>query len=81
MTNCIEIMTTRLQSLSPSHLEIRDDSADHIGHGAKGGHYTVIIRSPSFEGQSAVKCHQLVYQAIGDLLPEHIHALIIDAKP
>lgn len=81
MTNCIDTMKQRLQALHPSHLEIIDDSDDHIGHYASGGHYTLIISSAAFAGQSAVKQHQMIYEALGDLLPDAIHALIIKIKP
>lgn len=78
---CIETMATRLQSLQPTHLEIIDDSADHIGHHpVRGGHYTVIIHSPLFADLSMVKQHQMIYAALGDLLPSAIHALQIKVQ-
>jgi len=70
------------QALVPENLEIVDDSAQHVGHaGAQGGggHYTVTIVSPAFNGRAAVERHRLVYQALGDLMGRDIHALSINA--
>lgn len=66
------------QKLSPTALEVRDDSAKHRGHqGAREGkgHYAVKIASPFFEKKSLVEQHQMVYKALDDLMKEEIHAL------
>jgi BolA family transcriptional regulator, general stress-responsive regulator len=63
-------------------LEIIDNSAAHAGHaGARsgGGHYHVTIITEAFEGKSLVQRHQLIYQALGDLMKQEIHALGINA--
>ncbi len=77
----IQTMRERLTTqLEPSHLEIIDDSAHHVGHaGAQGGagHYTLIISSNQFAGKMPIACHRLVYAAIGDLMDKEIHALRI----
>ncbi len=69
-------------ALKPDLLEILDNSATHAGHaGASsgGGHYHVTIISAVFEGKSLVQRHQLIYQALGDLMKQQIHALGINA--
>jgi len=80
----IEKMRQLLEnSLSPSYLEIIDDSHLHAGHaGAKSGkgHFTVIITSPAFSGMRVLKQHQAVYQALGDMMETDIHALIIKSS-
>ena len=78
----VELIRTALSALEPSQLEIRDDSAQHAGHaGAKeGGHYAVRIVSSRFDGLSTMQRHRLVYDAIGDLGRQRIHALSITAK-
>jgi BolA protein len=78
----VELIRTRLAALEPARLEIQDDSAKHAGHaGAKdGGHYAVRIVSPRFAGLSTMQRHRLVYDAIGDLAQQRIHALSISAK-
>ena len=68
--------------LAPEKLEIIDHSAKHAGHaGAQsgGGHYFITIVSSAFEGKSLVQRHQLIYQALGDLMKQQIHALGINA--
>ena len=70
-------------SLAPSHLEIIDDSHLHAGHaGAKSGkgHFTVIIKSPQFEGLTRLKQQQAVFGALGDMMQTDIHALVIKAS-
>jgi len=69
-------------TLKPELIEIIDDSAAHAGHaGAKkgGGHYNVTIVADIFNDKSLVQRHQLIYQALGDLMKNEIHALGINA--
>ena len=40
-----------------------------------GGHYTLRMTSPRFEGRSSVERHRLVYDALADLMKRDIHAL------
>ncbi len=78
-----ELIKQKLNSaLSPELLELLDNSADHAGHaGAKsgGGNYHVTIVTNAFEGKSLVQRHQLIYQALGDMMKTEIHALGINA--
>jgi BolA protein len=70
------------EALKPELLEIIDHSAAHAGHYGNqkgGGHYNVTIVSAAFEGKSLVQRHQLVYQAINELMKDQIHALGINA--
>lgn len=77
--NIIEIINTRLGSLEPISLEIRDDSALHAGHAGNtgGGHFSLTIVSSQFSQKSPIMRHRLVYQALADLIPQHIHAISI----
>ena len=79
--NLIEEIKTRLQVLSPSQLEIQDDSALHAGHKGNGGggHYNLKIVSAEFNGKSQVARHRVIYQLMDDLIPHQIHALSINA--
>jgi BolA family transcriptional regulator, general stress-responsive regulator len=75
-------LRTRLQDLSPSALEIHDDSAEHVGHAGAasgGGHFSVLIVSNAFRGISRLERHQKVLARVSDLLPHPIHALSIKA--
>ena len=69
------------QALAPAQLEIRDDSHQHAGHAGHGGagHFSVLVVSDQFRGRNLVQRHQLVYQAVADLMPQEIHALSIQA--
>lgn len=70
------------QALHPALLEIRDDSAKHVGHaGAReGGHFHVVIAAAVFKGASQVQRHRMVYAAAAELMGKDIHALSIDAR-
>ncbi len=80
--SAVDVLRERLAQLSPVALEIRDDSAKHAGHaGAKsGGHYAVSIVAARFAGLSTMQRHRLVYDAVGDLVQQGIHALSISAR-
>ncbi len=74
----------RLQErLTPSALQVLDESADHAGHAGDNGtafgtHFRVRIASPRFEGLSRVQRHRLVYDALQDFLDQGLHALAIE---
>lgn len=82
MTDMIKSIRQALASLNPSLLEIQDDSALHAGHAGNrgGGHYTIIIVSDVFNSLPIIKRHRLVYDAVGSLMDQAIHALSIQAK-
>jgi BolA protein len=70
------------QALSPTLLELVDQSHEHAGHpGARsgGGHFDVTIVSPHFTGKTLLQRHRLVYEALGEAMREEIHALSIKA--
>ena len=79
--NIVDEMRARLASLEPSQLEIRDDSAMHVGHTGNtgGGHFSLAIVSSQFCGKSQIMRHRIVYQALTGLIPNKIHALNINA--
>jgi BolA protein len=74
----------RLAALEPLELELVDESVQHAGHaGARPGgntHWRLTIVSPRFAGQSTVARHRMVYQALGTLMQNPIHALAINAR-
>lgn len=79
-----EEIIRRLQALSPTRLDLEDESARHAGHAgaAPGGntHWKLTIVSPAFSGKPTVARHRMVYQALGDLMQHPIHALAISAR-
>ncbi|MFD2367954.1 BolA family protein [Pseudoduganella sp. GCM10020061] len=80
--NRIERMRELLAVLEPSLIELSDDSHMHVGHAGAasgGGHYSLKIVSPRFEGQRLVMRHRLVYDALQEMMKSDIHALAITA--
>jgi BolA protein len=74
----------RLAALEPLALELVDESAQHEGHaGARPGgntHWRLTIVSQHFAGKPTVARHRMVYQALGELMQDPIHALAITAR-
>ena len=75
-------MLQRLNSaLSPTRIELNDDSEQHRGHGgynpAGESHFSLAIESEAFAGKSRVERQRMVYAALGDLMKERVHALSI----
>jgi BolA family transcriptional regulator, general stress-responsive regulator len=68
------------ETFSPETLKVIDESAAHVGHaGARsgGGHFKVEISASAFEGKSLLESHQMIYQALGKMMEQEIHALRI----
>ena len=80
--------STRIEQLlnaefSPSHLLVKDQSHLHAGHaGAEDGkgHFAVNIVSEAFEGKSRIQRHRIIFDALGDMMQNDIHALSITAR-
>ena len=74
-------MKNRLEAeLSPTLLEIVDESHLHAGHaGAKSGkgHFRLAINSHRFRGIRPLQKHRLIYDALGEMMETEIHALTI----
>lgn len=78
-----EITARLIASLAPSRLDVINDSAQHAGHmgddGSGESHFTVVIESAAFAGQSRVARQRMVNKALGDLMAGTVHALAIRA--
>jgi BolA protein len=78
----IDEIATRLRDhLSPSTLEVIDESHLHAGHAGAStgaGHYRVRIAAAAFVGRPLLACHRLVYDAVADWMPHRIHALAVE---
>jgi BolA protein len=74
----------RLAALEPIALELVDESAKHAGHaGARPGgntHWRLTIVSRAFAGKPVVARHRMIYDALGELMQDPIHALAIQAR-
>jgi BolA protein len=72
------------EALSPTVLEVLDESEQHHGHSGwrEGGetHYRVRIVSPAFTGQSRVARHRMVTEALAAEFSGGMHALAIEAR-
>lgn len=71
------------ERFAPSLLEVRDDSARHVGHAGAtsgGGHYHVRIVAAAFAGCGRLEQHRLVYDALRDLMGGEIHALALATR-
>lgn len=72
--NIVEEMKKLIQNEAGAEIvEVIDQSAGHVGHGADGGHYSALIVSEKFRGLGLVQRHQIVYKAIAPV-KEAIHA-------
>ena len=80
--NAAEIEERLRSALSPSAIEVDDDSHLHAGHaGAReGAHFTVRLTSTRFTGLARVARHRLVYDSLGSLAAQGVHALAIVAR-
>jgi BolA protein len=82
--NVAETIRARLAQLEPQALELVDESEMHRGHAGyrEGGgtHWRLSIVSPRFAGKATVARHRMVYQALGELMQDPIHALAITAR-
>ena len=69
--------------LTPTALEVLDESAAHAGHAGANGtgfgtHFRVRISSPLFTGKPRVAKHRLVYDALQEFIDQGVHALAIE---
>lgn len=77
-----DVLVERLRPLRPAVLEIHDDSEEHAGHAgaaAGGGHFSVTIVSEHFRGLTRLARHRAILDRVGDLIPNPVHALAINA--
>jgi BolA protein len=77
-----DVLADRLRPLDPAVLEIHDDSEEHAGHAGAaggGGHFSVTIVSEQFRGLTRLARHRAILDRVGDLIPNPVHALAINA--
>ena len=79
-----EMIERLTAALSPSRLDLEDQSDRHIGHAGHDprgkSHFALTIESAVFAGLSRVERQRKVYAALGDLMRERVHALTIRAS-
>ena len=74
-------MRERLLALTPTTLEVIDESEQHHGHSGwrEGGqtHFRIRIAAPALAGLSRIERHRLIHRTLGDIVPR-IHALAME---
>jgi BolA family transcriptional regulator, general stress-responsive regulator len=84
MTRDERIHTILKEHLSPSNLQVINDSHQHAGHSASPGtgdsHYQIIIVSNVFQDKSRLEIHRIVNSLLKDEFEHGLHALSIDAS-
>lgn len=80
-TPLADALHTRVQALSPSYVEVINESRQHAGYfDGKESHFKLVLVSDAFAGKRLVQRHQLVYGLVNDLLVQGggtIHALAL----
>jgi len=78
----VETIKSKLsENLNIDSLDIIDESHKHANHAqSSGGHFRVRIVSEDFQDKSLIERHRMVYEILGDMLKNEIHALSIDAR-
>lgn len=71
------------RQLTPTTLEVLDESWQHAGHAGANGtgfgsHFRVRISSPLLTGKPRVAQHRLVYDALQEFIDQGLHALAIE---
>lgn len=74
MTKLFTIENALQSALQPVHLQVLDES--HMHSRGQETHYKAVIVSEQFAGLNAVKRHQKVYAAMGELM-QQVHALAV----
>ena len=79
-----EMIERLTAALTPSRLDLEDQSDRHIGHAGHDprgeSHFALTIESAVFAGLGRVERQRKVYAALGDLMRERVHALTIRAS-
>jgi BolA protein len=70
--------------LSPTRLDVINESHMHAGHAGSPGsgesHFRVLVVSPAFEGRSRVDRHRAVNALLEEEFRDGVHALAVNAK-
>ena len=79
------IEATLRDTLTPTELDVIDESGDHAGHAGSNGlgygtHFRVRIGGTAFAGKSRVAQHRLVYDALQKFTDAGLHALAIEIR-
>jgi len=76
MTRAETLRTTIEQQLSPSFLEITDESSQHAGN-RQESHFRIVVVSASFEGMPLLARHRAVQDPLRGEFDQGLHALAL----
>ena len=75
---------TALASLSPTKLDVINESALHSGHAGDDGsgesHWRIVITANALNDLSRIGRHRAIHSALGPDIIGRIHALAIDIQ-
>jgi BolA protein len=75
---------TALAKLSPTVLEVVNESAQHAGHAGDDGsgesHWRIVIQAAQLDDMTRIARHRAIHAALGPDIIARIHALVIDIK-
>ncbi len=71
---------TKLQQLSPLHLEVLNESSMHNVPAGSESHFKVTVVSNEFEGKMLIQRHRLVKCLLMEELEGEVHALSLHTK-
>ena len=75
-----QTIESKLQSeLTPSHLEVVNESHMHSVPPNSETHFKLVLVSDAFDGMLPVRRHQLLYKVLADELAGPVHALSVKA--
>ncbi|KJZ21038.1 BolA family transcriptional regulator [Loktanella sp. S4079] len=73
-----------MSALSPTSLEVINESAMHSGHAGDDGsgesHWRIVIKAPELDGMTRIARHRAIHSALGKDIIGRIHALAIDIQ-
>jgi BolA family transcriptional regulator, general stress-responsive regulator len=74
------LRTKLTEALSPSHLEVVNESHMHKMQPGAESHFRVVVVSALFEGKPLLARHRLVNAAVDEALKNGLHALAATLK-
>ena len=81
MTRAARLEDLLRRTFAPDLLEVRDESANHIGHAGSRPegetHFHIRISSQVFAGKTRVEQHRLLNQVLADEFASGLHALCL----
>lgn len=84
MTVADDIRRKLTNGLSPTRLEIVDESGKHQGHAGwrPGGetHFNVTVVSAAFDGKSRVDRQRMVFEILAEEMAGQVHALALTTR-